>query len=91
MKTYQLRITGKVQGVWYRASAKDKAISLRLKGRVWNEPNGDVGALVQGNDERIHAFIEWCKEGPPLAEVKDVMVILLPNEEPLGEFEITRK
>ena len=91
MKTYHLHITGKVQGVWYRASAKDKALSLGLKGKVWNEPDGTVGALVQGPDDLVTQFIAWCKEGPILAEVNDVAVSEQPMTESFTGFEITRK
>ena len=91
MKTYHLHITGKVQGVWYRASAKDKALALGLKGKVWNEPDGTVGALVQGPDDLVTQFIAWCKEGPILAEVNDVAVSEQPMTESFTGFEITRK
>lgn len=91
MKTYHLRITGKVQGVWYRASAKDKAIALGLKGKVWNEPDGAVGALVQGHEDIVSQFVEWCKEGPMLAEVNDVVVHEQPMTEFYPSFEIVRK
>jgi acylphosphatase len=74
MKTFHLRITGKVQGVWYRASTKDKALSLGLKGKVWNEPDGAVGASVQGDENKIEEFIRWCHDGPPLANVDDIQV-----------------
>ena len=90
MKTYQLRITGKVQGVWYRASAKDKALSLGLKGKVWNERDGAVGALVQGPDHQVNEFIEWCKEGPVLALVNEVIVNEMESEEIFNSFEISK-
>jgi acylphosphatase len=91
MNTYHLRITGKVQGVWYRASAKDQALSLGLKGKVWNEPDGAVGVLVQGDDDQIKRFIEWCKEGPMLAEVNEVIVNEQVMHEIFPSFEIVRK
>ena len=91
MNTYHLRITGKVQGVWYRASAKDQALSLGLKGKVWNEPDGAVGVLVQGDDDQIKRFIEWCKEGPMLAEVNEVIVSEQVMHEIFPSFEIVRK
>lgn len=72
IKTYRITISGKVQGVWFRASAKDKALELGLKGKVWNEYDGEVGAIVQGPLDKILLFIEWCKEGPPLAKVDEV-------------------
>jgi acylphosphatase len=90
MKTYHLHITGKVQGVWYRASAKDKALALGLKGKVWNEHDGSVGAIVQGHEDVVQQFIDWCKEGPMLAEVNDVIVNEEPGHEIYGSFEITR-
>jgi len=91
MKTLQLHISGKVQGVWYRAFAKDKALALGLKGKVWNEPDGTVIALVQGADEEIAEFIEWCKEGPMLAEVNDVVAHEQLMTELFASFEIVKK
>ncbi len=90
MKTFQLRITGKVQGVWYRASAKDKALSLGLKGKVWNERDGAVGVVVQGTDQNLSQFIEWCKEGPVLAEVDEVIVNGVSVDNVYTSFEITK-
>ena len=90
MKTFQLRIIGKVQGVWYRASAKDKALALGLKGKVWNERDGAVGALVQGTDQSVSEFIEWCKEGPMLAVVNEVLVDEVAMTETFTSFEIVR-
>ena len=72
MTTYKINITGKVQGVWYRASAKDKALELGLTGKVWNEVDGAVGAIAQGAEDKIMQFIRWCKQGPPLAKVESV-------------------
>ena len=82
IKTFTLHITGKVQGVWYRASAKDKALSLGLTGKIWNNPDDSVGAVIQGPGDKIKDFIQWCKEGPPLAKVEDVLF-----EETLADFE----
>ena len=90
MNTVLLRISGKVQGVWYRASAKDAALGIGLKGKIWNEQDGNVGAIVQGTREQIDAFVRWCKEGPPLARVEDVQVENVNTEEIFNSFEITR-
>ena len=73
------------------ASAKEAAIHLGVTGKVWNEPNGDVGAIAQGSQEQINAFIEWCKEGPPLARVTDVNVENFAASEIYSSFEISRK
>jgi acylphosphatase len=90
MITVSLRISGKVQGVWYRASAKDAALGIGIKGKVWNEKNGDVGVVVQGTREQIDAFVLWCKEGPPLAQVQEVKVENINTAEIFDSFEITR-
>ena len=89
-KSYQLNIVGKVQGVWYRASAKEKAITLGLNGKIWNQPDGNVGAIVQGPLNKIVEFVEWCKEGPPLAEVDDVIYEEIADDFRFDSFEITR-
>ncbi|MBX2877434.1 MAG: acylphosphatase [Saprospiraceae bacterium] len=69
---YKLRIIGKVQGVYYRASTKAKAEELDLFGWVKNEPNGDVTAVVEGPLESVEQFMAWCKEGPRMAQVEKV-------------------
>jgi acylphosphatase len=71
-KHYQLVITGKVQGVWYRGSAQQKARELGLKGYVRNLPDGSVYAEAEGDEEALAAFVAWCWQGPPLAKVEQV-------------------
>ena len=90
MVTLQLRISGKVQGVWYRASAKEAAISIGINGIVWNEPNGDVGAIVQGEQEQVDEFINWCWQGPPLSRVVNIQKEELVSEDIYASFEIAR-
>ncbi|HUR31636.1 MAG TPA: acylphosphatase [Saprospiraceae bacterium] len=89
LKTFRIVITGKVQGVWYRASAKDRAIALGLTGKVWNEPNGDVGAIVQGEEDKVMQFVQWCKQGPPLAKVDEVTYEEIDYQQFSG-FDISR-
>ena len=67
-----LRIRGRVQGVWYRASAQREATRLGLRGYVRNEEDGSVSAHVQGVPPLVEAFVEWCHEGPMLARVDRV-------------------
>lgn len=73
-KHLNIKITGKVQGVWYRGSTKRKAESLGLVGFVRNESDGSVYAEVEGNENDLKAFVKWCKEGPPLAKVISVEI-----------------
>jgi len=67
-------VTGKVQGVFYRSSARDAAISLGLKGVVSNLPDGHVQIEVEGEQEVINKFYSWCLEGPPRAVVDKIRV-----------------
>lgn len=63
-------VGGKVQGVFYRKSTKQKADELGLVGSVRNNPDGSVTIIVQGNKEEIEELIDWCKTGPDEAEVR---------------------
>ena len=67
-------VSGKVQGVFYRASARDVAKSLGLTGSVWNLPDGNVQIEVEGEQEVINKFYSWCLEGPPRAVVNRIEV-----------------
>ena len=73
-KTIQIQVYGKVQGVWYRASTQKKAKDLNLTGFVENRPDGSVYLEAEGAAAAISQLIEWCKEGPPFAEVKELLV-----------------
>ena len=73
MTCKRIQVFGKVQGVFYRASAKTKADDLKLMGWVRNEADGSVMIEVEGADERITEMIKWCKEGPPFSRVDDVL------------------
>ena len=70
MKHVSIRIYGKVQGVFFRASTKEKADALGIHGSVSNENDGSVAIEAEGGDETIAKFIEWCQKGPRLAIVK---------------------
>ena len=63
------RITGRVQGVNYRASAAREARGRGLAGWVRNEPDGSVLLDIEGDPAAITAFLDWCAAGPPAARV----------------------
>jgi len=69
-----LLISGRVQGVWYRASARDQARRQGLTGWVRNRPDGRVEALAEGPRAELEAFITWCHQGPPAARVDDIEI-----------------
>jgi acylphosphatase len=70
----QLLIKGHVQGVFYRATTKQQADKLGIKGWVRNLPGGQVEVLAQGDREAIQKLIAWCHQGPAGARVDKVTV-----------------
>jgi acylphosphatase len=87
--TVHLIIKGKVQGVFYRASAKKFADENGIKGWIKNTSEGHVETLASGNENIISVFIDWCKKGPQHANVEEVMVKEM-EEFFFDEFKITR-
>lgn len=79
----RLEIYGKVQGVFYRASTREKAQNLGLTGWVKNRPDGSVEAVVEGPSDEVDELVDWTQEGPSRARVQNVEVA---DEEPTGEF-----
>ena len=65
---------GRVQGVFFRASTKDQALSLNISGWVKNQGDGSVLIHAEGNEEAMNNLIEWCKIGPAQAIVDEVKV-----------------
>lgn len=65
-------VTGKVQGVWFRASTRDEALRLGLAGHAHNLADGSVEVLAVGDAEAIAALEHWLHSGPPLARVVGV-------------------
>jgi acylphosphatase len=74
MPTVHLVVSGKVQGVYYRSSAKEAAEALQIKGTVRNNRQGQVEIIATGSPEQIEHFIKWCHVGPPAARVREVGV-----------------
>lgn len=74
-------ISGKVQGVWYRASAQDAAIERGITGWARNLPDGRVEVIACGERGSLMEFYAWLKEGPPLALVAEVTIEEIPWQE----------
>jgi acylphosphatase len=74
MRAIHLVIHGKVQGVFFRKHALEKANDLGLKGIVRNLPNGNVEIFAEGYDFRLKELIEWCHIGSPNSKVERVIV-----------------
>ena len=75
-------ISGRVQGVFFRASTVDEAVAMGIDGWVRNSSDGRVEAVLEGERSAVEAMIAWCRKGPPAARVSSVEVVW---EEPKGE------
>ena len=83
MKRVHVYISGRVQGVFFRAETQRAAIGFKITGWVKNMADGRVEAVFEGDDENMDKMLEWCHIGPPAARVEEV----LTEEEPYtGEF-----
>jgi acylphosphatase len=78
----RVRISGRVQGVFFRAETQARAESLGVAGSVQNLPDGSVEAVFEGEPPRVDSLVAWCRRGPAGAEVERVEVT---PEEPTGE------
>ena len=72
VKHYHITVHGRVQGVGFRYSARNKARELGVAGWVENQPDGTVKAAVQGKADRCNAFISWCREGTGYSWVEKI-------------------
>jgi acylphosphatase len=90
MKSAEILVTGKVQGVWFRDFVKRNAISLKLNGWVKNNPDGSVSAAVEGEEKVIDQLIDEIKIGSPLSKVEDVEVKWHTFENKFNSFKIIR-
>jgi acylphosphatase len=89
MPTVHLIIKGRVQGVFYRASAKQIAKEIGATGWVKNTDEGDVEIVAAGTEEQLRKFIDWCKVGPTHATVAEVVIDHI-EEESFKNFEIRK-
>lgn len=74
MPTIHLHIKGKVQGVFYRVTAKKIGDKIGITGWIKNRNDDDVEAMVTGTQQQLDKFINWCRQGPEKANVDDVIV-----------------
>jgi len=83
----QVWISGRVQGVGYRMATRQQALALGVDGWVQNLPDGRVWAVLAGEEKAVQKLVDWCRQGPPLAQVTEVVVA--PYPDPVGKgFEI---
>ena len=78
MRAVDVVVTGLVQGVFFRATLRDRARDLGVSGWVSNESDGSVAAHLEGPPESVQALLDWCHRGPSGAEVDQVDVRDVP-------------
>ena len=86
--TKKVVISGRVQGVFYRISAKQKAEDIGLTGWVRNRADGKVEAIFQGYAKKVDKMIKWCHSGPTLSKVENVDIEDVYEEKIFDEFKI---
>ena len=80
MKRLKITIEGRVQGVFFRDSTKNKAAELGICGCVSNQPNGGVYIEAEGEGAALEQFTQWCHQGPEWARVDKVEIVESPPE-----------
>ncbi len=83
-----VRITGRVQGVWFRGWVREEARRLGLTGSVRNQPDGSVAALFVGPGTAVAAMLTLCRDGPPSARVHSVETTPVTPVPQLAEFRV---
>lgn len=89
LKRAHVIITGRVQGVFFRALAKEKALELGIVGWIKNTADGGVALVAQGEEVQLQAFLQWCRKGPPRADVEHVNIQFQKTLEKFKGFKIT--
>lgn len=88
MKALNVRVEGRVQGVWFRATTQEEAGRLGVDGWVRNTSQGDVEIFMQGDDAAVDKLLAWCHHGPPGARVIDVHVEAGQTDAALKGFDL---
>ncbi len=78
-----MKITGRVQGIFFRHSARIRAEKLGIVGTAQNNPDGSLEIIAEGKQPELEQLIEWCRHGPPLARVGEIEITW---ERANGEF-----
>lgn len=89
MRHVSIKISGKVQGVFFRASTKDAAEKFAICGFVRNERDGSVYIEAEGEEDNLKQFVAWCHHGPGRAEVDNVD-LKVGNVQGFVRFEVRR-
>lgn len=89
-KYFIIKVTGKVQGVFFRASTAQKANELQIKGFVKNENDGSVYIEAIGEESNLKNFILWCHNGPEKAIVSKVETTAVEKGKNFEDFKVLK-
>ena len=90
IKHIDIKVSGKVQGVFFRASTKAVADQMGIKGFVKNEKDGSVYIEAEAEQYILDAFVDWCKEGPDKSVVENVKISNGATKD-FRNFEVVKK
>lgn len=91
IKALRIEVSGKVQGVFFRASTVEQAKGIgHISGYIQNLPNSNVLIIAQGEEIRLNKLLDWLKDGPKLAKVKSINIKDI-KQEPFDNFEIRKQ
>lgn len=88
MKAQRFLVGGKVQGVWFRASTRDRAVALGLRGFARNLPDGRVEVLAVGEDDAVEQLAQWLHYGPSQARVDELERMDAEDDAGIRGFEV---
>lgn len=88
MKSIHIIVSGRVQGVYFRAFTQKLAIKYGIKGYVKNTADGSVEIVACANQEKLDCFISACKQGPIMAKVDNVTVTEHASSQSYNQFDI---
>lgn len=90
VRKIKILVSGRVQGVYFRAFTQNKAKQLGVKGSARNLPDGRVEIIAEAKSPTIDEFMKWCDKGPVTARVDHIEITELQSDEALTSFEIIR-
>lgn len=88
MRKVKILVSGRVQGVYFRAFTQNKAKQLGVKGSARNLPDGRVEIIAEAESGIIEDFIQWCHKGPVTARVDHIEITELQPDEQLTSFDV---
>lgn len=72
VKHINIKVYGRVQGIFFRTTAREEAEKLNITGFARNESDGSVYIEAEGDEDKLNKFLEWCHKGSPLAKVEKI-------------------